>query len=91
LEIFISIFKITVLAILGIVQFAMFLRCILSIFMAQDTALYDFLCMITEPVIYPARFLFDKAGLSEGMIFDVPFITTFFVLAFIETILTVIG
>lgn len=79
------------MAILGTVQIAMLGRSILSILFAQDGVLYDFLCMITEPVIYPVRWLFDKFAPSDEMVLDIPFIITFFILAIAETVLTVIG
>ena len=91
MELFIQIIKSTVMAILGVVQIAMLGRSILSILFAQDGALYDFLCMITEPVIYPVRWLFDKFVPADEMVLDIPFIITFFILAIAETVLTFIG
>ena len=91
MEVFILIFKSTVMAIVGILQIAMLARCVTSFLLGLESRIYDFLCMVTEPIIYPWRILFDKLGLSDDMILDVPFFVALIALSIAEAVLTVIG
>ncbi len=73
---------------LSVLMFAMGARAILSwIVMLSEGALagriYGFLQMITEPIIWPMRKLFDFFGWGDDMIIDLPFMMTFFMLMFL--------
>lgn len=69
--------KNTVLALLLVIDIAMFARAILSwIDSMAEGALPTFLAALTEPVILPVRRLCEKFHWFEGSPLDMPFIIT---------------
>ncbi|MBO5898090.1 MAG: YggT family protein [Clostridia bacterium] len=62
---------------LYIVDIAMLVRAVLSLFMlSDDNPLAMLAYSITEPFIMPIRALFDKLGWFEGVPIDMPFLIT---------------
>ena len=57
----------------------MIARAVLS-WIPVGESVYDFLCGVTEPVVIPARVVFDKFGWDADLPIDLPFIATFFIL-----------
>ncbi len=74
-----------ILSLIGIIQLLMLVRAVLSWLPGAD-GLYDILCTVTEPIIYPVRALFDALGLSFDIPIDLPFFATFIILSLIEGI-----
>lgn len=70
---------------LMVLQFAMLARAILSwvilLSEGRGSAVYGFLCLITEPVIWPFRKLFDRFDIGEDMPIDIPFLAAFMTLS----------
>lgn len=80
--------KNTILALLLVIDIAMFARAILSwIDSMAEGALPTFLAALTEPVILPIRRLCEKFHWFEGSPLDMPFIITGMLL----TIVLVVG
>ncbi|MCQ2429958.1 MAG: YggT family protein [Clostridia bacterium] len=70
---------------------AMLGRAVLSWFtMGEESALGNFLYLITEPVIVPFRLLCDRFGWFQGVPVDIPFLLTNLALAVISVILEVV-
>lgn len=66
----------------------MLLRAVCSIFiMDDDNPIANFLYYATEPLVYPLRLLFEKLGVLEGFMLDIPFIATMFVIIMLQSAL----
>lgn len=90
MELFHDILFYTLSAILTLAEIALFLRAILSWFDPMGEGhLSSFLYMITEPLIYPIRRLFEKKGWFEGSLFDVPFFAVVFIIAILRASLAI--
>ena len=86
--IFISVIQSTVKLLIDALQFMMFARAIVSWFPnLSETKLGEFLYAVTEWVIMPVRFIFDKFGWGNNMIIDIPFFVTFILLSIIGFII----
>ena len=81
MDILLEIVRNTVYIIIVVLQSAMFLRAIMSWFPFGEGKLSDFLYALTEPVIFPVRFLFDKMNWSPALPIDIPFFITFLLLS----------
>ena len=88
MELFYDILSHTLSAILTIAEVALFLRAILSWFDPMgEGVIASFLYLITEPLIYPIRRLFEAKGWFEGTPIDVPFIAAVIVIAVLRGLL----
>jgi uncharacterized protein YggT (Ycf19 family) len=70
---------------LAVLELAMLARAILSwvVMMTEGGGggIYGFLSLITEPIIWPFRKLFDRFGVGEDMPIDLPFLAAFMTLS----------
>jgi YggT family protein len=83
--------KQTVLALLGLLDFAMLLRAILSWFdQLGESKLSMFLYAITEPLILPIRRLCNKMNWFQGTPLDMPFMLTLIVILVLQTLVEVL-
>jgi YggT family protein len=80
---------IVTIALLNILETAMFLRAILSWFVDGSNKLYSVLASITEPIILPIRKLLSKTSIGGGMPIDISFLVTYLLLEVVRTILGV--
>ena len=88
---FISVFAKVIALTLSVVSFAFLLRAILPLFTSpEDSRIYLFACLVTEPFIIPVRFLLNKFHLFEGTPIDWSFMISYLLLAMIRTLLPVI-
>ena len=88
MDIFLYLLITTVDIILSVIMFAMFARAVLSFIPIDSTGTFTaFLLMITEPVIFPVRWIFDKLGVGVGFPLDIPFFVTYIILSFISVLL----
>lgn len=70
------------------VQLLMTCRVLLSFILVDgDDNISNFLYHATEPVVYPLRLLFEKLGLFEDFVLDIPFLATYLILSILQTIL----
>ena len=76
----------TVRVLLFALQLAMMARAILSWF-PIDNKLTNFLDVVTEPIIYPVRKLFEKMNWFQGLPLDMSFMAAYLILAIIILIL----
>lgn len=80
-EIILHIFTGTVSVILVTLQLAMTARAILSWFPIEPNKLTIFLNVITEPIVYPVRKLFEKMNWFQNIPIDMSFMATFMILS----------
>ena len=78
-----EIFKSTVSIILVTLQIAMTARAILSWFPVEQNKFIVFLNVITEPIVYPVRKLFEKMNWFQGIPLDMSFMTTYLIISII--------
>ena len=77
------------IVLIDIITFAMFIRAILSLFMAEDNAISSFLYTITEPIILPVRRLLEKFNILQGLPIDISFLITYLLLSTLGSILSI--
>ena len=78
----------TALALIGVLEIAMFARAILSWFdRTGESRISMFLYAVTEPVIYPVRRLFERMHWFEGLPIDLSFTATWLLLIVIQVLL----
>lgn len=66
-------------SLLRILQFMFFARAIMSWFVqGSDSKIYEFLCLVTEPVIQPFRSLLSRVSALRNCPFDFAFMLAFF-------------
>lgn len=76
---------------LDVCSFAFLLRAVMPLFCDVETnKIYLFVCLVTEPIIIPVRFILVKFNLLQGSPFDWSFTITYLILAFIRIMLPVI-
>ena len=74
-----------VMALLSVLEIAMFIRAILSWFPAADgTAFSDLVYTVTEPVIAPIRVLIDRMGWFRSLPIDVSFLIAYLLLFLLQ-------
>ena len=89
MEIFGTILRGTLSAIITLAQLALLLRAIFSwIDMTGEGRISAFLTMLTEPLILPIRKLFEKLHWFENVPFDMAFLSTVIVLALLDALVT---
>lgn len=72
-------------SLLRILQFMFFARAIMSWFVQDsDSKIYEFLCLVTEPLIQPFRSLLSRVSALRNCPFDFAFMLAFFVLIVLE-------
>ncbi len=88
MELFYDILLHTLSAILTVAEVGLFLRAILSWFdPMEESRIASFLYLVTEPLIYPIRRLFEAKRWMEGSPIDVPFLITVLVIAVLRGLL----
>ena len=89
MEIFGTILRGTLSAIITLAQLALLLRAIFSwIDMTGEGRISAFLTMLTEPLILPIRKLFEKLHWFENVPFDMAFLATVIILALLDALVT---
>ena len=79
----------TLMAIINLMQIAMFLRALLSWFDPMGEGRFSaFLYVITEPLILPVRKLFEARHWMEGVPLDIPFFVVLLLLMLLEALVT---
>ena len=71
---------------LRILEFLLFARAILSWFSHGGSRLYEFLCMLTEPLIQPFRSLVSRIDAFRRCPLDIPFMLAFFTIIVLEQV-----
>ena len=73
------------------VVLAMAVRMIMPFFLdIEDSRVYLFTCLITEPIIAPVRFIMIKLNIGQDSPIDWSFFVTYMLLWLIRTVLPVI-
>ena len=73
----------TVCVLLSAIQLAMTLRAILSWFPIEPNKFTNFLDIVTEPIVYPVRKLFEKMNWFQDIPLDMSFMTAYMLLSII--------
>ena len=71
----------TVCVLLSAIQLAMMARALLSWFPIEPNKITHFLDVVTEPVVYPIRKLFEKLNWFQNIPLDMSFMTAFLLLS----------
>ena len=80
--------KYTAIALLSVLDMAMFVRAILSWFdPTEEWKISRFLYVVTEPIILPVRRLCAKFHWFEGVPLDIPFLITLLLIIVAQTFL----
>ncbi|WP_125114492.1 YggT family protein [Agathobaculum sp. Marseille-P7918] len=75
-------------SLLRILEFLFFARAIMSWFaQGSSSQIYEFLCLVTEPLIQPFRSLLSRIDALRNSPFDLAFLVAFFVLIALEQVL----
>ena len=77
----------TVCVLLSAIQLAMTARAILSWFPIEPNKFTQFLDVVTEPVVYPIRKLFEKMNWFQGIPLDMSFMTSFMIITILILVL----
>ena len=72
---------------LSVLSFAMLIRSILSWFVEDDNRLMAFLVAVTEPIVLPFRYIFDRFNWARTIPLDVPYMVAFAVIILLSYIL----
>ena len=73
---------------LTVTSYAMALRMILPLFVnPEDSKVYFFTCLLSEPVVAPVRAVMSAFGFDEGMPIDLALPTAYFLLFIIQLFL----
>ena len=78
---------------LTVVSYAMMVRAILPFILGgnvEDSRIYLFVSVITEPFIAPVRLLLVKLNILQDTPIDMAFMLTYFILIFLQMMLPVI-
>ena len=88
MEIAVYLIRNTTLALISVLQIAMFARAIFSWFdRTGESGISAFLYTVTEPVIYPVRRLFERMHWFEGLPIDLSFTATWLLLMVVQILL----
>lgn len=88
MEVFHDVLFYTLSAILTVAEIALFLRAIVSWFdPVGEGRVSSFLYLVTEPLIYPLRRLFEAKGWFAGTPLDMPFLFTVLIIALLRGLL----
>ena len=85
--IFLEILRGTVSVTLVTLQLAMTARAILSWFPIEPNKFTTFLNIITEPIVYPVRKLFEKMNWFQNIPLDMSFMATYLIISILLLIL----
>ena len=86
-QIVLEVFKATVCVLLSAIQLAMTARAILSWFPIEPNRFITFLNVVTEPVVYPIRKLFEKMNWFQNIPLDMSFMTAFVIISILLLLL----
>ena len=79
-------------AVVMVLLVAMLLRAVMSWFISDDgSKFYNFVCLITEPVIIPVRSLFERLGWFQNLPLDISFYITYLLLSLLQLFLELVG
>lgn len=88
MEIAISLICNTAIALISVLELAMMVRAVFSWFdPSGEGAVSSFLYAVTEPIIFPIRWVCEKMHWFEGVPLDIPFLLTYLVLIVVQVFL----
>ena len=92
MDLFVTIFARTALALLFALELCMLIRAILSWFpIKDDDPILLFVTMVTEPIVAPIRALFDHFGWFRNIPIDISFFVAYILLSIVSTVIGVVG
>ena len=92
MDLFVTIFARTALALLFALELCMLIRAILSWFpIKDDNPILLFVTMVTEPIVAPIRALFERMDWFQNIPIDVSFFVAYLLLSVVSTVLGVVA
>jgi len=88
MALFLELVKTTVWVLLSAIQLAMLARAILSWFVMSENRIVAFLHAVTEPLIYPIRWLFHKMNWASNSPIDIPSFIAFLMISVLTMVMT---
>lgn len=79
--------EVAVLLFLELLGYVILIRCVLSLFAAEETKVYAFCYAVSEPVVAPVRNLLDRVPVLGEIGIDFSYMATFFILTILKFIL----
>lgn len=84
MALFVYITKITAITLLDFMDLALLLSAIFSWIPMEENGFTAFLARVTDPILYPFRWLFHKLNLFQGFPLDMAFLFTVIVISFVR-------
>ena len=86
MDLILTFFHNTIMALFAVMEILLLLRALLSWFFGAENRFIDFVFAVTEPMIMPFRLLCDRFGWFQDIPIDVPFLMTVISISILETI-----
>lgn len=90
LELFVHITKLTAITLLDFMSLALLLSAIFSWIPMDENGFTAFLSRVTEPILFPYRWLFYKLNLFQGVPLDMAFLFTVITVSFLRFALSML-
>lgn len=87
MTILVQVIEATVLAVLFVIGTAVFFRSILPLFVGEDSMLYGFCCVLSEPLVGPVRSILDRTALAEMVPVDLSNLATYLLILLLQSFL----
>lgn len=87
MEILVQVTEATVLAVLFVIGTAVFLRSILPLFVSEDSLLFAFCCVLSEPLVAPVRSALGRTALAELVPVDLSNLATYLLILLLQSFL----
>ncbi len=76
-------------AFISIMIFLLLARAVMSFFASEESGLFAFCCVVTEPIIFPIRLLLSHIPALEDLPIDISFMVTYLILILVQSALPV--
>lgn len=87
MENIVSVLQYAVLLFLDVLNYIIVARCILSLFVSEDSKLLQFCYAVSEPIVAPVRHLLERIPALEDSPIDFSYVATFLFLTVVRTVL----
>ena len=88
MRIFVYIIVRLVYYLLTAIELCMLVRAVMSWIMPEeDNKIYNFVCAVTDPLIYPVGRVLDRFSFTQNLPIDLSFIVTYILIVLIQNLL----
>lgn len=74
----------------NLMNILLFVRALMSWFIRAENPIYNLLVTLTEPIIMPVRWVWQKFNLPDTLPIDVPYLLSFVVINILQTIVWIL-